>query len=120
MEYKTRKYYNLSTLIGANRGEMKGHKVLKLRFNVYDRDAKEQAKKYFTMFLSQENNDRNREILQHLGVEKPPAEVTLAAVENLNGLGARTVDLVTDTNDAGYENISFINEPRFGIKVHDL
>ena len=119
MENNTKKYYNRSALTGAERAQLKDYKVLKMRFSAYDADAKEQVSKWFTMFLTEENNDKNREILLHLGVENPPEVVSHDTIGDLNGLGLRTVDLVAETNDAGYENIKFINEPKFGQRVFD-
>ena len=125
MENKTRKYYNRSTLTGVERGTVgaAGHKVLKLRFTAWDRDTKEQVNKYHTMFLTQENNDRNQQTLMTLGVERPPEIVSFDEVARdgaLAGIGKNVVDLVAEENDAGYENVKYINEPKFDLKVFDM
>ena len=122
METKARKYYNRSSLVGASRGTVgQGeHKVLKLRFSAYDKDTKEPTQKFFTMFLTKENNDRNRETLQVLGVESPPEVVSFDNVKELPGLGNNVIDLVAETNEAGYENVKFINKPKFDMTVWDM
>lgn len=117
MEKKERKYYNRAAVTGANIQEKKGYKLLNLRFSAWDSEAKEQVNKYFTMFLSEDNNERNQEHIRLLTGQEPPKFVTAEAVEKLSGLGLRTVDLVEETNDAGYANIKYINEPKFGVKV---
>ncbi len=122
MENNEKKYYNNSQLIGAERGLVGGaqHKVLKLRFTAWDRTAKEQVTRYFTMFLTKENNERNRDTLQALGVTNVPGAVTFEAVQQLEGLGTRAVDLVETTNEAGYQNIKFVNPAKFGVKVFEM
>jgi hypothetical protein len=122
MENSTRKYYNRVALTGAQRGEVGAskHKVLKLRFSAWDPEAGEQCSKFYTMFLNEQNNERNREVLLHLGVEQPPPVVNFEAVADLNGLGTRTVDLVEEENEEGYANIKYINEPKFGQRVYDM
>jgi hypothetical protein len=119
MENKQRKYFNRSSLVTAARGEVgeAKHKVLKLRFRTFDREAKEQVDKWFTMFLTQENNERNQETLRTLGVQSPPAVVSYDNVETLPGLGNNVVDLVAEVNEAGYENTKYINPPKFDMKV---
>tara|TARA_R110002020_G_scaffold207256_2_gene412650 strand:- start:5155 stop:5586 length:432 start_codon:yes stop_codon:yes gene_type:complete len=122
MEYKQRKYYNRSSLASAERGFVgeKQHKVLKLRFASYDREKKEGTSKFFTMFLTEENNERNRDTLHILGVSPVPAVVSFDNVDKLSGLGDNVVDLVAETNDAGYENVKYINKPKFDLKVFDM
>ena len=123
MEQKQRKYYNRSSLTSVERGSVgaAGHKVLKMRFSSYDREKKEAVSKFFTMFLTEENNDRNRETLQILGATAPPA---VCSYENLTGeipgLGNNVIDLVAEDNEAGYENVKFINKPKFDMKVWDM
>lgn len=118
----TRKYYNRAALTGAQRGEVgaANFKVLKLRFSTWDRDTSEQVSKFYTMFLTEENNERNKEVLKFLGVEQPPEIISFDAVKYLPGLGLRTVDLVAETGDAGYENVKYINEPKYGQNVFDM
>lgn len=122
MENNEKKYYNNSQLIGAERGFVGAdqHKVLKLRFRAFDRTTKEQVTKFFTMFLTKENNERNRETLQSLGVTNVPGAVTFEAVQQLQGLGTKAVDLVETTNEAGYQNIKFVNPAKFGVKVFEM
>lgn len=118
MENK-RKYYNRATLVNAKR-EIKGdYKLLKMVFKVRDPEANEDVTKFFSMFLTQDSNDRNRETLQRLGVEKPPEAVTYDTVQSLEGLGTRVVDLVEEKNGE-YNNIKYINRPNFGVKVYDM
>jgi len=123
-EQKERTYYNFSSLKNAQRGRVgeAEHPVLKLAFTAFDRQAKELTTKYATLFLTEENNDRNRETLQLLGVKKPPAVCNLDNMtdDNLVGLGSRTVDLVAEVNNAGYENVKYINEPKFSVRVWDM
>jgi len=115
-------YFNRSACSGAERGTVGAgnHKVLKLRFATYDAAEKTHTNKFYTMFLTKENNDQNREVLQALGCEPVPAVVNFEAVGDLKGIGTRTVDLVETTNEAGYKNIKFINEPKFGTRVFDM
>ena len=122
MENKERKYFNRSSLTSVERGTIgaDGHKVLKLRFSSYDREKKEAVSKWFTMFLTKENNDRNAETLQTLGCTAIPPAVTYDACAELPGLGNNVVDLVTEVNEAGYENTKYINPPKFDLKVFDM
>lgn len=119
-ENKPRTYDNLVNLTNAEIKLAGNFKIMNLRFVTWNKTEKKHVNKFFRMFLTEENNDRNRATLQLLGVENPPevisAETTL---KDLPGLGYRTVDLVNEVNDAGYENVKYINEPRYGIKVWD-
>jgi hypothetical protein len=122
MENKNRKYFNRSSLTSAERATVgqAGHKVLKLAFQAFDREEKKPVRQFFTMFLTEENNERNRETLLHLGVQQPPE---VCSYENLSGeipgLGNNVVDLVAEENDAGYMNVKYVNPPKFDMKVWD-
>ena len=122
MENSTRKFYNRAQLVNAQRGTTKNgeHKILNLMFSVWDKDERGVVTKWAKLFLNEKANERNRETLMHLGVEKPPEVVSYETVEKLDGLATRTVDLVCETNDQGYENVSFINQPKFGLRVFDM
>lgn len=119
MENSTKKYYNRANLLFANK-EVKGeYKMLKLCFQTYDKEAKEPVQKYAALFLNSDNNERNQETLQHLGCTNVPDRVDFDSVEKLEGLGTRVVDLVAEDNEQGYENVKFINAPKFGVRVFD-
>lgn len=122
MQQKERKYYNNAVLIKASRARVGQNELpaLKLTFNVWDRDTKEQVKKFKTLFLTQENNERNQEIFQFLGVEDVPDVCNFEAMPELKKLGTRTVSLVEQENNNGYTEIAFINEDKFGVRVFDL
>lgn len=120
MENNNRVYNNRAGLTGAERGLAGSYKVLKLRFAAWNAEKKIQEALWYTMFLTEENNDRNREVLQHLGVESPPEIISYETVPELKGLGTRTVDLVSEINEAGYSNVKYVNEPKFGQRVFDM
>ena len=119
-EQKPRTYYNRAGLTGSQAGHKGQYPVLELRFSVWNKEEKAQQNKFHMLFLTEENNQKNRETLQLLGVDNVPEVVNVDAVKELRGLGFRTVDLVEETNDAGYANIKYINEPKYGQKVFDL
>lgn len=122
MQQKERKYYNNAVLIKASRARVGQNELpaLKLTFNAWDRDAKEQVKKFKTLFLTEDNNERNQEIFQLLGVEDVPSVCNFDAMPDLQKLGTRTVSLVEQENNNGYTEIAFINEDKFGVRVYDL
>lgn len=122
MEQKERIYYNRSCLTSVQRGEVGAdkHKVAKLIFSAYDRQKKEQVTRAYTMWLTQENNERNQETLQVLGVTAVPSIVNFEAFdEEIPGLGNNVVDLVAET-DGEYENVKYINPPKFDLKAWDM
>jgi len=123
LEKKTRKFINRVALNGVEVGEVGAgnHKVAKFRFTAWDKEKKTNELKFFTMFLTEQSNERNRETLATLGVVNVPAEVTSEAMlKPLPGLGNRVVDLVEEENDAGYMNVKYINEVKFDMKAWPL
>lgn len=120
MENKQRKYYNRSSLQSRSKEVIKGeHKVLKLKFLGVDRETKAPKFLWYTMFLTQENNERNQDTLKTLGCTAIPPMVTYDTVDELPGVGNNVIDLVSETNEAGYENMKYINEPKFDLKCFE-
>ena len=112
-----RVYYNRAKLVKIKTPEPRGDfKTCDFMFAANTKDG--ELVRTYRLWLTEENNDRNRELLQILGAKNPPKIVnseTIAA--EIPGLGDRLVDLVAETNEKGFENIKYVNEPKFAVKV---
>jgi len=119
MEKPQRTYYNRCRLLLAKLGTVgiAQHKVLKLKFDAPTKKD-ETTTHWATLFLNEKNNERNRETLQTLGLRAVPDVVSYDELEkaDFDGLGDNVVDLVAEQSGE-YENIRFINNPKYSVKV---
>ena len=98
MDKPQRTYYNRCRLLFATLATSKNgqHKMLKLKFDPPPtRDGTSDAK-WINLFLNEQNNERNRETLQRLGLRAVPETCSYHELEkaDFDGLGDNLVDLV--------------------------